>query len=324
MNTTNFAVNERLLTQFLQYLRIEKRYSEHTVVAYERDIQHFLSWLRREGQQVVLVTYADFRRYLVELFQKRYAKKTFVRKISALKSFYRYLLREQLIDHNPIEHISLPKSEQRLPNFLYETEIDAWLNHRVKNDVLDLRNHALFELLYASGLRVGEICVLQLGDLDFEVGQVHVLDGKGGKTRYVPMGTYAMTALQRYLTEARPQLLRHKETTTVFVNQHGDALSERGVRHILKTVAQAAGVATKIHPHMLRHSFATHLLSHGADLRSVQEMLGHENLSSTQIYTHVNLNQLQATYQQAHPRAQRERTRKWLKSEKELAEADEK
>lgn len=324
MNTTNSAVNHRLLAQFLQYLRVEKRYSEHTVIAYERDITHFLGWLQREQQQVVMVSYADFRRYLVELFQKRYAKKTFVRKISALKSFYRYLLREQLIDHNPIEHISLPKSEQRLPNFLYETEIDAWLHHRVKNDVLDLRNHALFELLYASGLRVGEICALKIADLDFPAQQVKVVDGKGGKTRYVPMGSYAIEALERYLEQARPQLLRHKDTTTVFVNQHGDALSERGVRHILKTVAQAAGVATKIHPHMLRHSFATHMLSHGADLRSVQELLGHENLSSTQIYTHVNLNQLQTTYQQAHPRAQRQRTTKWLKTEKELAEDAEK
>ncbi len=324
MNTTNSAVNQRLLAQFLQYLRVEKRYSDHTIIAYERDITHFIGWLHREQQQVVTVSYADFRRYLVELFQKRYAKKTFVRKISALKSFYRYLLREQLIDHNPIEHISLPKSEQRLPNFLYETEIDAWLGYRVKNDGLDLRNHALFELLYASGLRVGEICALELAHLDFAAQQVKVVDGKGGKTRYVPMGTYAITALQQYLEYSRPQLLRQKATQTVFLNQHGEPLSERGVRHILKSVAQAAGVATKIHPHMLRHSFATHLLSHGADLRSVQEMLGHENLSSTQIYTHVNLNQLQATYQQAHPRAQRQRTTKWLKTEKELAETDEK
>ncbi|MGL6009281.1 MAG: tyrosine-type recombinase/integrase, partial [Culicoidibacterales bacterium] len=161
-------------------------------------------------------------------------------------------------------------------------------------------------------------------DLDFEQERVHVRDGKGGKARFVPMGSFAITALKSYLADARPSLLKQKTTALVFVNQHGDPLSERGVRHILKAVAQAAGVSTKIHPHMLRHSFATHLLSHGADLRSVQEMLGHENLSSTQIYTHVNLQQLQTTYQAAHPRAQRQRTTKWLKTEKELAEVDEK
>ncbi|MGL5916954.1 MAG: tyrosine recombinase XerC [Culicoidibacterales bacterium] len=324
MNTTNSAANQQLLQQFLRYLQVEKRYSPHTIVAYERDISHFLNWLKREEQDVLTVSYQDFRRYLVELFQKRYAKKTFVRKISALKSLYRYLLREQLIEQNPIEHVALPKNEQRLPHFLYETEIDTWLGHRVHNDVLDNRNHALFELLYASGLRVSELCELSVNDLDFEQERVHVRDGKGGKARFVPMGSFAITALKSYLADARPSLLKQKTTALVFVNQHGDPLSERGVRHILKAVAQAAGVSTKIHPHMLRHSFATHLLSHGADLRSVQEMLGHENLSSTQIYTHVNLQQLQTTYQAAHPRAQRQRTTKWLKTEKELAEVDEK
>ncbi|MGL5383159.1 MAG: tyrosine recombinase XerC [Culicoidibacterales bacterium] len=324
MNTTNSAANQQRLQQFLRYLQVEKRYSPHTLVAYERDITHFLNWLKREQQTLESVSYQDFRRYLVELFQKRYAKKTFVRKISALKSLYRYLLREQLITQNPIEHVALPKNDQRLPHFLYETEIDTWLEHKVSSGTLDSRNHALFELLYASGLRVSELCELDVADLDFAQQRVHVRDGKGSKARFVPMGSFAIEALQTYLQTSRPLLLKHKTTERVFVNQHGEPLSERGVRHILKTVAQAAGVSTKIHPHMLRHSFATHLLSHGADLRSVQEMLGHENLSSTQIYTHVNLQQLQTTYQTAHPRAQRPRAKKWLKTDKELAETPQK
>lgn len=321
---TNSAVNSQYVTQFLTYLQVEKRYSHHTIIAYERDISHFVKWLQRSDAQLLEVSYQKFREYLVELFQKRYAKKTFVRKISAIKSLYRYLLREHCIEHNPIEHVAIPKSEQRLPNFLYENEIETWLNHHVANESLDERNHALFELLYASGLRVSELCNLNVSAIDFEQQRVHVIGGKGGKSRFVPIGSFALEALQTYLSSVRPQLLKHKETPTLFLNQHGEPLSERGVRHILKTVAKAAGVSSKLHPHMLRHSFATHLLSNGADLRTVQELLGHENLSSTQIYTHVNLEQLQTTYQSAHPRAMRARATKWLKTEKELASIDEK
>ncbi|MGL5296064.1 MAG: tyrosine recombinase XerC [Culicoidibacterales bacterium] len=321
---SSLASNEQLLHQFLQYLQVEKHYSEHTIVAYERDITHLLKWLARANIGVIDLTYQQFRQYLTELFQKRYAKKTFVRKISAIKSFYRYLLRERLIEHSPIDHVVLPKGEQRLPNFLYEDEIDTWLSHRANNQELDIRNHALFELMYASGLRVSEVCALHINDFDFEQRRVHIRSGKGDKMRFVPMGTYAIEAMQLYFESSRSILISPKNVEHAFVNQHGEPLSERGVRHILKTIAQASGVTTKLHPHMLRHSFATHLLSNGADLRTVQELLGHENLSSTQIYTHVNLEQLRTIYQAAHPRAKRTRTHKWLKTEKELAEEVEK
>jgi integrase/recombinase XerC len=225
------------------------------------------------------------------------------RKISSLRSFYRFLLTSHRVDHNPVIGVLLPAKDKHLPDFLLFEEVNRLFESFDLNDANQLRNRALFELMYASGLRVGEAVVLTLSSINFGERTLRFV-GKGSKERLVPFYTDAGLILQRYLQTARPILMEQKRHDRVFVNQKGEPLTARGIEYLLEKAARTAGISRNVHPHMLRHSFATHMLDNGADLRLVQELLGHSSISTTQIYTHVTLDRLRETYLKAHPRAQ--------------------
>ncbi|MGM9927504.1 MAG: tyrosine recombinase XerC [Bacillus sp. (in: firmicutes)] len=288
---------------FLQYLQLEKNYSDHTINYYRSDIDEFFMFIIEQNiEGLHAVTYLDARLYLTKLYDRNLAKKSIARKTSCLRSFFKWLMREEYVLENPFSQVSLPKKERRLPNFLYEEEMTA-LFQSIKCDTpLGKRDKALLELLYATGIRVSECCGLKLQDIDFSLGTI-LVHGKGKKDRYVPFGKYARDALHMYINNARNELVNQQKHDCVFVNFRGEPLTVRGVRYILTTLFNNACQDGKLHPHMLRHSFATHLLNNGADLRSVQELLGHSNLSSTQVYTHVTKEQLRKVYQSSHPRA---------------------
>lgn len=295
------------LNFFVEYLQIEKNYSQYTIVNYVADIEDFMSFMKQQSLlHLEEITYNDTRLYLTELHKRKYSRKTISRKISALRSFFKFLMREGKLKENPFSLVSLPKKELKIPNFLYEEEIEKLFSISDCNTPLGQRNQALIEILYGTGMRVSECCQLKLSDVDFHIGTV-LVNGKGGKQRYIPFGSFAQEALEQYIEEGRQKLtaklLSGDEHQLIFVNNRGMPLTERGVRYILTGLIQKASATLHLHPHMFRHTFATHLLNEGADLRSVQELLGHSHLSSTQVYTHVTKEHLKKMYMSYHPRA---------------------
>jgi integrase/recombinase XerC len=291
------------LNDFITYLQIEKNYSEYTVTFYKDDIKEFFLFMNQQDLRSLSdIEYFDARLFLTGLHEKNYARASISRKISSLRSFFRFLNREKVLTENPFAQVSSPKAEKRLPQFFYEEEMESLLKACDGDSPLQVRNKALFELFYATGIRVSECAGLRLKDIDFSLSTI-LVRGKGSKERYVPFGTYADNALKHYIDISRKELLKDKDHENVFVNFRGGALTARGIRHVLKEIINKASLNAKIHPHMLRHTFATHLLNNGADMRTVQELLGHENLSSTQIYTHVTKDHLRKTYLNHHPRA---------------------
>jgi integrase/recombinase XerC len=290
---------------FIKYLKIEKNSSSHTIDNYVRDIHHFMGFLKQQGIiHFAAVSYATVRVYLTQLYNQQYARKTVARKISCLRSFYRFMLREENVSENPFISTALPKQKKQLPKFLYYEELVQILSVCDKEGILGQRDLALLELLYGTGIRVSECCQINLADLDID-NKLVLVKGKGKKERYVPIGSYAIKAIENYLQNGRVELVKKQaiHTSALFVNHRGGRLTEMGVRTILDKIIKKASTTLHISPHTLRHTFATHLLNEGADLRSVQELLGHENLSTTQIYTHVTKEQLQKVYQSCHPRA---------------------
>ncbi len=290
---------------FLEYLQIEKNASPLTVRHYGDDITAFFVFMESESiNSLEEVDYSVIRVYLTKLFEENMARKSMARKISSLRSFYRFLEREELMKHNPFINVRLPKSEQRIPEFFYEEELNQLFSVSDCSTPLGQRNQAILELLYGTGIRVSECVQLEESHIDFSLSTLLVY-GKGRKERYVPFGQFAEKALRNYLNHARPQLLKKQSQPVqkLFVNAKGGPLTARGVRLILDKMVKKAALTVDIHPHKLRHSFATHLLNAGADLRSVQELLGHEHLSSTQIYTHVTKDRLRQVYMNSHPRA---------------------
>ncbi|WP_078556845.1 tyrosine recombinase XerC [Bacillus alkalicellulosilyticus] len=291
---------------FFQYLQIEKNSSEHTLINYELDINDFYVFMKQHNiTQFSAVSYAFVRDYLTELHRRKLSRATVARKISSMRSLYRLLEREKLVEENPFRIAKLPKSESRLPNFLYEEEMNQLFSSFSTTKPLDIRDKAIIEILYATGIRVSECCRLKIKDIDFSIGTIFVF-GKGKKERYVPVGSFALDAIENYLEHSRPELLKKKTGSGndhLFLNFRGGPLTDRSVRNILNARIQAAALTIHISPHMLRHTFATHLLNNGADLRIVQELLGHEKLSSTQIYTHVTKDRLRDVYMKHHPRA---------------------
>lgn len=289
---------------FIAYLQIEKNYSPYTIEFYTQDINQFFHFMKDQViDQLEDVSPSDVRIYLTELFSKQLARKTIARKISSLRSFYRFLLREKIVENNPFSAVSIPKLEKRLPDFFYEEELQQLFLSCDTNTPLGLRNKALLELLYATGIRVGECTKIQLSDIDFSVSTV-LVRGKGQKERYVPFGSFAHNALEAYIKAGRNQLMKNStDHSYLFVNYRGGILTDNGVRDILNKMMNTSSSQGKIHPHKLRHSFATHLLANGADMRTVQELLGHAFLTSTQIYTHVTNEYLKKTYMSYHPRA---------------------
>ncbi len=288
--------------RFLLFLRAERNASRHTLRAYKHDLENFLAFLKKhhpgplKDRQHRLV----IREYLSELHQKGQKRATLLRPVAVLRAFYKYLLRSEIVPQSPFVGLPMPKGEKRLPRYLSEADMQKLLEiPRHSSDKQALRDGALLELLYSSGLRVEELCQLNVDDIDFWGGMVRVF-GKGGRERLVPLGETAQKAARAYL-ESRPAALRR--AAPMFLNPSGMRLSDRGARSVVQKWVQQASLHQKISPHSFRHSFATHLLDRGCDLRTVQEMLGHKSIVTTQIYTHVTPEHLKKVYQQAHPRA---------------------
>jgi len=286
---------------FLRMLQGERGVSVYTLAAYGYDLRQFRAFLREES--VVrwdAVAPPVVRRYLA-LLGRRHARSAIARKLSALRSFYRYLFREGKVARNPLALVKTPKLPKRLPKFLTPLEMTAVLGAPDPATPLGARDRALLELLYATGMRVGEVTALRLGDLTW-TGELRVL-GKGRKERVVLVNAAAEDALRRYVEHGRSLLGTRADHDRVFVNAHGGPLTERGVRLIVDRHIRAAAFDRHISPHALRHTFATHLLDGGADLRTVQELLGHASLNTTQVYTHVSREWMKRVYDKAHPRA---------------------
>ena len=297
--------NQKLIELFLNYLISERDYSVLTKKAYQEDIEQFNAFLNQTGESAFnTVSIQDVRIFLGELNEKKLSRNSVSRKISSLRAFYQFLLRNELVTDNPFSYVHLKKKNLRLPRFFYEKEMDVLFQTVQGDGPLDMRNEAILEVLYGTGIRVSECAGIQLQDIDFELN-VLLVHGKGNKERYVPFGHYAAVAMQYYLEKGRKPLMQkhHKEHKTLFVNHHGDGITPTGIEYVLNQVIKKSSLTSDIHPHMLRHTFATHLLNNGADMRTVQELLGHSSLSSTQIYAHVTKESLQKNYRQFHPRA---------------------
>ncbi|MEK3994465.1 MULTISPECIES: tyrosine recombinase XerC [Psychrobacillus] len=291
------------LHAFMEYVRLERNYSNHTVQEYEKDIKQFLSFLDIEGvSELNEVEYIHARLYVTKLYEEKLARTSISRKISSIRSYYKFLHKEYNIPDDAFQSLFHPKKEKKLPHFFYEEEIRQLFEGNRGTDSLSIRNIAILELLYATGIRVSELTAIELRHIDSGYGVVRVM-GKGRKERYVPVGDYALAAIDDYLVNSRPKLMKKTTHSFLFVNSRGEHLTTDGIRYILNQMLKKASINSTIYPHMLRHTFATHLLNNGADLRSVQELLGHSSLSSTQIYTHVTKEHLRKTYMNAHPRA---------------------
>lgn len=288
---------------FIEYLQIEKNYSQYTIDFYRKDIEDFILFMTAQGIEAFTdVVYSDARLYVTELYNQQYARSSAARKISCLRSFFKFLLREEKVKENPFALVIQRKEGIRLPKFFYVEEMELLFEAVSQPTSIGKRNVALLELLYATGIRVSECANIQLKDVDFDFATL-LVKGKGRKERYVPFGSFASDALQIYINEVRQQLLGTNQHSYLFLNSRGGPLTPRGIRYILNKIIAEASLTGKIHPHMLRHSFATHLLNNGADMRTVQELLGHAHLSSTQVYTHVTKEHLRKTYMNFHPRA---------------------
>lgn len=291
------------LDAFLTALTRGQRHSPHTLAAYRRDLTALLAWCVTQGQDAWPVTAAPVQQWLAEGHAAGLDARTLARRLSAVRRFYRHLRQSGQIGHDPTRGLRAPRRAHRLPA-LIDPDTTARLLEDQPRTPLQWRDRALCELLYSSGLRLGELVGLDLADLDLAAGEVRVM-GKGQRMRQVPVGAQARAALGTWLT-ARTQLALPEETA-LFVNHRGLRLSGRSVQRLLARRAMTQGLAQHVHPHLLRHAFATHLLESSGDLRAVQELLGHQRLSTTQIYTHLDFQHLAQGYDRAHPRAQRRR-----------------
>lgn len=287
----------RYIDKFINYLKIEKNASSHTITNYTIDLMNFALFLGEKD--ISQVDHLTLRRFLAEMRAKDYSKRTIARKLASLRSFFKFLYREGLLKSNPITAIRSPKLDKKLPKFL---DVDKMTKLIMTPDVKTesgLRDRAMLETLYSCGIRVSELVGLDVSDIDFISGVIKVL-GKGSKERIVPIGEEALSSIRRYIDRRNKKA---KDKDAAFLNNHGRRLTDRSVRRVIDRYIRACSIEEKISPHSLRHSFATHLLDRGADLRSVQELLGHMNLSTTQIYTHVTMERLKNVYDKAHPRA---------------------
>lgn len=288
---------------YLNYLEAERNFSPYTVRNYRADLVDFFQFLKTKGVgSLGEVDKHVLRDYLSNLTDRKLVKASIARKMSALRSFFSYLVREGITDTNPAAAISSPKLEKRLPSFLTVAETVRLLTTPDLTKPEGLRDRALMEFLYASGLRVSELVSLNLEQVNLETGEIRVW-GKGAKERVVLIGKPAAAALSTYISEGRSRLTGKKATSALFLNRYGERIITRQVEKIVEKYGRIAGIGKRVHPHLLRHTFATHLLDGGADLRVVQELLGHADLSSTQIYTHVTKSKAQKIYLSAHPMA---------------------
>lgn len=331
-----------IVQEFLNYLRFEKRFSEHTAKCYGADLAQFSEFLRSRGggggssgesaslvegsggagvateravkvdELLVSVDVNDVRAYLAVLNERQYSKATIARKLATLRSLYKFLVKRGKIGSNPVTVVRTPKQEKRLPRFLEYEEVKRLLETPPANNWLGARDRAIMETLYSTGIRVSELVGLNMDDVDF-LGEVVHVRGKGKKERIAPIGSSALQVIQHYMEfrNKRAQSNSNFDSKVLFVNKHGRRLSTRSVRRKMDKYLKIAGLDPAISPHTLRHSFATHMLNNGADLRSVQELLGHQSLSTTQIYTHLSTKKLKEVYEGAHPRETKQGGSEW-------------
>jgi integrase/recombinase XerC len=307
----------KYLDKFFTYLEVEKNYSSHTIINYRVDLKEFAGFLGKIP--IEAVEYPDLRRFLAQLKNRNLKPRSVSRKLSSLRSFLKFLQREKVIQSNPAKLLMTPKLDKPLPHFMSEEETVQIIEAPKPGKFNSLRDRAIFEILYSTGIRVGELVGLNVEDVDF-IGNIIKVMGKGKKERLVPIGNQALHALKEYLDRRleSPTLVGENRFDSpplvggvrgggdigcIFVNKGGTRLSDRSVRNIINKYILEQAMAQHVTPHMFRHSFATHLLNHGADLRSVQELLGHVNLSTTQIYTHLTTEKIKKVYDQSHPRA---------------------
>ncbi|MHB1126824.1 MAG: site-specific tyrosine recombinase XerD [Bacillota bacterium] len=294
---------EALVEQFIHYLAVERGLADNTLASYHLDLIDYLNFLKKaDAPRLELASKGLVVAYLVEMQKQGRSPSTISRHLAALKSFYRFLQKEGFLDKNPTGSLESPRIGRRLPTVLTVEEVDRLLNQPRGSRSADMRDKGMLELLYATGLRVSELISLDLEHLNLAMGFVRCL-GKGSKERIIPLGSTAARCMQAYLQRGRSKMIKEPRERAIFVNQHGKRLTRQGVWKILKSYADKARIDKEITPHTLRHSFATHLLENGADLRSVQEMLGHADISTTQIYTHLTRGYLREVYERTHPRA---------------------
>lgn len=283
---------------FLEYLKEEKNYSDNTIISYKHDLNEFVSYFK--DLDISVIKYNDIKDYMMYLYDKKYSNNTVSRKISSVKSFYNFLKLKKIVNTSPINNIKYPKKERKLPKFLYYNELEELFKVPDKNTPYGIRDALILELLYATGVRVSELVNIKINDIGED--EIRVF-GKGRKERIVYYGEYAKEILDLYLNDARDKLLKDKKSDYLFINNKSEPLTDRGIRYIIDKLIKETSIKVKISPHSLRHSFATHLLNEGADLKVVQDLLGHKNLSTTSIYTHVSNEKLREVFYKNHPRS---------------------
>ena len=293
---------EDLVLDFIAYLELERGLSRNTLEAYRSDLLQLGVWLHETGKDALTVEHTDLAAFVATLASAGAASTTIQRKVACLRSFYRHLRREEILDRDPTAELKGPPRGKRLPKVLTRDEVALLLSQPRGGSPAALRDRALLELMYACGLRASEAVEMRLDELDLDEGVLRA-NGKGSKERLVPIGSKAVAALFAWLTVGRPRLVGIRDESHVFVNQRGQGLTRQGLYKIVQRHAKSAGLADKMSPHTLRHTFATHLLAGGCDLRSLQEMLGHADIATTQIYTHLSAERLKDVYFRAHPRA---------------------
>jgi len=290
------------LARFLDYIRIEKGLAANSVESYRRDLLGFQAHACREGKTPAAIARADLRRFFAGLYRRGLSPRSVARHLVSLRNFFRFLAEEGSVVSDPTQDLDAPHIGQRLPKHLTAGEVESLLRQPELSTPTGLRDHAMLELLYATGMRVSELVGVRVQDLEANLGIIRC-QGKGNKERLIPVGKSALQAVDRYLREGRGRFVKLRATPFLFLSRRGQPLSRVGFWKILAGYGRAAGIHTRLTPHLVRHSFATHLLERGADLRSIQLMLGHSDISTTQIYTHVVKERLKQVYQSCHPRA---------------------
>ena len=290
------------INKFIDYIVKQKKYSEHTSKNYEIDINEFKVYIDKEGINYLDVDYEFIKGYLMQLYNRNLSRNSVARKLSSLRSFYKYLFNNEMIKTNPFKYVATPKKEKKLPKYLGVEEIEIIFNIPDINTPLGQRDRLILEVLYGTGIRVSELVNIKIDDIDFSNKEIRIT-GKGNKERIDPFGDYCLDSMNRFIDDGRRKLLdKHNKTSDyLIINEKGNQITTRGVEKLIDNIVKKAALKKHVSPHMLRHSFATHLLNNGCDIRTVQELLGHESLESTQIYTHVSNEHLREVYLKCHP-----------------------
>lgn len=292
----------KYLNAFLNYLNYELNYSPKTIISYEENINYFLSYLTTQKINYLSLNKEDIRGFLKHLDQENYSNASISQMLSSLRTYYKYLIKENIINNNPFKMIRNPKLAKRLPNFLNNLQIEDLINIYDYSNPTNIRNHLIIELLYSTGIRVSELVNIKIKDINFFDNSIKIL-GKGNKERIVLFGDYAKDVLDIYLNEARPTFVKKSATDFLILNCFGTQITTRAIENIIKDCNEKLALKNKVTPHTIRHTFATDLLNNGADIKTVQELLGHSSLSTTQVYTHITNERLKSVYLKAHPRS---------------------